>query len=74
MPEIVKLYKNLRDLDLSHMLYKTKEGLQKEAFDYLGHYLSGNDEYTCVFAIYDEDSDDYFIIRGGYHSKYSVGE
>ena len=73
MPEVVKLYKNLRDLDLSHMLYKTKEGLQKEAFDYLGHYLSGKDEYTCVFAIYDEDTDEYFVIKGRFYSKYSIG-
>ena len=73
MPELVKLYKNLRDLDLGHMLYKTKEGIQNEAFDYRECYLSDH-EYEYVFAIYDEDSDDYFIIRGGYHSKYSVGE
>ena len=73
MTELVKLYKNLRDLDLCHMIYKTKEGLQKEAFDYCEFYLSDH-EYETVFAIYDEDSDDYFIIRGGYHSKYSVGE
>lgn len=73
MPELVKLYKNLRDLDLSHMLYKTKEGLQKEAFDYHDSYLSEH-EYECVFAIYNEDTDDYFIIRGGYHSKHSIGE
>ena len=39
MSELVKLYKNLRDLDLGHMLYKTKEGLQKEAFDYCEYYL-----------------------------------
>ena len=31
MPELVKLYKNLRDFQLNNMLYKTKEGLQKEA-------------------------------------------
>ena len=73
MSELVKLYKNLRDLDLGHMIYKTKEGLQKEAFDYCEFYLSDH-EYECVFAIYDEDTDDYFIIRGGYHSKYSIGE
>ena len=30
MPELVKLYKNLRDFQLNNMLYKTKEGLQKE--------------------------------------------
>ena len=36
MPELVKLYKNLRDLDLSHMLYKTVEGLQIGAFNYRG--------------------------------------
>ena len=73
MPEIVKLYKNLRDLDLGHMIYKTKEGLQNEAFDYCEFYLSDY-EYETVFAIYDEDVDEYFIIRGGYHSKYSIGE
>ena len=73
MPELVKLYKNLRDLDLSHMLYKTKDGLQKEAFDYREYYLLDH-EYECVFAIYNEDTDDYFIICGGYHSKYSIGE
>ena len=73
MTEIVKLYKNLRDLDLGHMIYKTKEGLQKEAFDYCEFYLSDH-EYETVFAIYDEDIDEYFIIRGGYHSKYSIGE
>ena len=55
------------------MIYKTKEGLQNEAFDYRGCYLSDY-EYEYVFAIYDEDSDDYFIIRGGYHCKYSIGE
>lgn len=68
MPELVKLYKNLRDLDLKHMLYKTKEGLQKEAFDYRGCYLSDY-EYEIVFAIYDEAPDDYFVIRGGYHKQ-----
>ena len=50
------------------MFYKTKEGLQNEAFDYRGHYLSEN-EYGAVFAIYNEDTDDYFVIRGGYHNK-----
>ena len=74
MTELVKLYKNLRDFQLNNILYKTKEGLQKEAFDYLGHYLSGNDEYTCVFAIYDEDTDEYFVIKGGFYSNYSIGE
>lgn len=44
MPELVKLYRNLRDLDLGHMFYKTKEGLQNEAFDYRGHYLSENNK------------------------------
>ena len=73
MPELVKLYRNLPDLDLSHMLYKTKEGLQKEAFDYRDSYLSDH-EYDIVFAIYNEDIDEYFIIRGGYHSKHSIGE
>ena len=73
MPELVRLYKNLRDLDLSHMLYKTKEGLQKESFDYRDSYLSEH-EYDIVFAIYDEDTDDYYVIRGGYHSKHSIGE
>ena len=73
MPELVKLYRNLRDLDLSHMLYKTKEGLQKESFDYRDSYLSDH-EYDIVFAIYNEDIDDYFVIRGGYHSNYSIGE
>ena len=73
MPELVKLYKNLRDLDLGHMLYKTKEGLQNEAFDYRECYLSDH-EYETVFAIYDEDTDEYFIIRGGFYSKYSIGE
>ena len=73
MPELVKLYRNLRGLDLSHMLYKTKEGLQKEAFDYRGYYISVC-EYETVFAIYNEDTDEYFIIRGGYHSNYSIGE
>ena len=73
MSELVKLYKNLRDLDLGHMFYETKGELQKEAFDYRGHYLSEN-EYGADFAIYDEDTDDYFVIRGGYHSKYSIGE
>ena len=55
MPEVVKLYKNSRDKELQHMLYKTKEGLQKEAFDYRDSYLSEH-EYETVFAIYDEDS------------------
>ena len=73
MTELVKLYKNLRDLDLCHMLYKTKEGLQKEAFDYCEYYLSDH-EYECVFAIYDEDIDEYFVIRGGFYSNYSIGE
>ena len=73
MPKLVKLYKNLRDKELQHMLYKTKEGIQKEAFDYRDSYLSDH-EYDAVSAIYDEDIDDYFIIRGGYHSKYSIGE
>lgn len=73
MSELVKLYKNLRDFQLSNMLYKTKEGLQKEAFDCRDSYLLDS-EYECVFAIYNEDTDDYFIVRGGYHSKYSVGE
>ena len=73
MPELVKLYKNLRDLGLEHMLYKTKEGLQKEAFDYCEFYLSDH-EYETVFAIYDEDVDEYFVIRGGFYSNYSIGE
>ena len=73
MLELVKLYKNLRDKELQHMLYKTKEGLQKEAFDCRDSYLSEH-EYDAVFAIYNEDTDDYFIIRGGYHSKHSIGE
>ena len=73
MPELVKLYKNLRDLDLGHMLYKTKEGLQKEAFDYCEFYLSDY-EYETVFAIYNEGTDEYFVIRGGFYSKYSIGE
>ena len=73
MPELVKLYKNLRDFQLNNILYKTKEGLQEEAFDYRDSYLSEH-EYDAVFAIYDEDIDDYFIIRGGYYSKYSIGE
>ena len=72
MPELVKLYKNLRDLGLEHMLYKTKEGLQKEAFDYYWYYLSEH-EYDVVFAVYDEETGEYFVIRGGYHSKYSIG-
>ena len=73
MPESVKLYKNLKDKELQHMLYKTKEGLQNEAFDCCTSYLSEH-EYDAVFAIYNEDTDDYFIIRGGYHSKHSIGE
>ena len=73
MPELVKLYRNLRDFQLNNILYKTKEGLQKEAFDYCGYYIS-DCEYETVFAIYNEDTDDYFIIRGGYHSKYSIGK
>lgn len=73
MPELVKLYKNLRDLDLGHMLYKAKEGLQNEAFDYRECYLSDH-EYETVFAIYDEDVHEYFVIRGGFYSKYSIGE
>ena len=73
MPEIVKLYKNLRDLDLSHMLYKTKEGLQKEAFDYRGKNIY-NDEIETFFAIYDGDTDEYFVIKGGFYSRYSIGE
>ena len=73
MAELVKLYKNLRDLDLGHMLYNTKEGLQNEAFDYRGCYLSDH-EYETVFAIYDEITDDYFVVRGGFYSKYSIGE
>ena len=73
MPELVKLYKNLRDLDLKHMLYKTVEGLQKEAFDYCEFYLSDY-EYECVFAIYNKGKDEYFVINGGFYSKYSIGE
>ena len=73
MTELVKLYKNLRDFQLNNILYKTKEGFQKEAFDYRDSYLSEH-EYDAVFAIYDEDIGDYFIIRGGYHSKHSIGE
>lgn len=73
MPELVKLYKNLHDKELQHMLYKTKEGLQKEAFDCRDCFLLDG-EYECVLAIYNEDTDDYFIIRGGYHSKHSIGE
>lgn len=73
MPELVKLYKNLRDFQLNNMLYKTKEGLQKEAFDCCDCFLLDS-EYECVFAIYNSDTDEYFIIRGGYHSKYSIGE
>ena len=73
MPELVKIYKNLRDLGLEHMLYKTKEGLQNEAFDYCEYYISDH-EYETVFAIYDEDVDEYFVIRGGFYSKYSIGE
>ena len=73
MPELVKLYKNLRDFQLNNILYKTKEGLQEDAFDSRGYYLSEH-EYDIVFAIYDEGTDDYFIIRGGYHSKHSIGE
>ena len=73
MPELVKIYKNLRDFQLGNMIYKTKEGLQNEAFDCRGCYLSDY-EYETVFAIYDEDVDEYFVIRGGYHSKYSIGE
>ncbi|UNY40474.1 hypothetical protein KLEP7_gp69 [Pseudaeromonas phage vB_PpeM_ KLEP7] len=72
MPELVKLYKNLRDFQLGNMLYKTKEGLQKDAFDCRDSFLLDR-EYEYVFAIYDEDSDDYFIIRGGHHSKYGIG-
>ena len=53
MPEIVKLYKNLRDLDLSHMLYKTVEGLQIGAFNYRGRNVD-LDEIETFFAIYDE--------------------
>ena len=73
MTEIVKLYKNLRDSGLSHMLYKTKDGLQKEAFDYRGKNIY-NDDIEHFFAIYSEDRDEYFVIRGGYHSRYSIGE
>ena len=73
MPELVKLYRNLRDFQLNNILYKTKEGLQKEAFDYRDSYLSDH-EYDIVFAIYNEDTDEYFVILGGYHSKYSIGE
>ena len=73
MPEIVKLYQNQRDHGLSHMLYKTKEWLQNEAFDYRECYLSDH-EYETVFAIYDEGTDEYFVIRGGFYSKYSIGE
>ena len=73
MPKLVKLYKNLRDKELQHMLYKTKEGLQKEAFDYRDSYLSEH-EYDVVFAIYNKETDEYFIIHGGYHSKHSIGE
>lgn len=47
MPELVKLYKNLRDFQLSNMLYKTKEGLQKEAFDCRDCFLLDR-EYECV--------------------------
>ena len=73
MTEIVKLYKNLRDSGLSHMLYKTKDGLQKEAFDYRGKNIH-NDEIETFFAIYDEDKDEYFVINGGFYSQYSIGE
>ena len=73
MSELVKLYKNLRDLDLSHMLYKTKEGLQNEAFDYRECYLPDH-EYETVFAIYDEDADEYFVVRGRFYSEHSIGE
>ena len=73
MPELVMLYKNLRDKELQHMLYKTKDGLQNEAFDYCEFYLSDH-EYETIFAIYDKDIDEYFVIRGGFYSKYSIGE
>ena len=36
MPELVKLYKNLHDKELQHMLYKTKEGLQKKLLILVG--------------------------------------
>ena len=36
MPELVKLYKNLHDKELQHMLYKTKEGLQKKLLIVVG--------------------------------------
>ena len=76
MPEVVKLYKNLRDLDLKHMLYKTVEGLQIGAFNYQGNRGRNVDldEIEIVFAIYDEGTDEYFVIRGGFYSKYSIGE
>ena len=73
MPELVKLYKNLRDLDLKHILYKTVEGLQIGAFNYRGRNVD-LDEIETFFAIYDEDTDEYFVIRGGFYSQYSIGE
>ena len=75
MPELVKLYRNLRDSALNHMLYKSIEGLQKEAFEeeFYGckQYLL-EDEYEVVFAFYDKDKDDYFIIRGSYYNRSSI--
>ena len=67
MPEIVKLYRNLRDKELQHMLYKTKTGLLSESFG-----LLDAEDVEIIFAI--KNGDDYFVIRGGYHSKYSIGE
>ena len=71
MPELVKLYKNLRDLELNHMLYKTKEGLQKEAFDCADEFLRDH-QIDSLFAI--KDSEDYFVIKGSLWTNSSIGE
>ena len=71
MAELVKLYKNLRDFELNHMLYKTKEGLRKEAFDYADEFLRDH-QIASLFAI--KDGEDYFVIKGSLWSKSSIGE
>ena len=67
MPELVKLYKNLQDKGLQHMLYKTKTGLLSESFG-----LLDAEDVEIVFAI--KNGEDYFVIRGGYYSEHSIGE
>lgn len=73
MPELklIKLYRNTRDFEVQHMLYKTLEGLQAEAFDLSYSYLS---DHEIEYKIAIEDNDEYFVINGGYYHRSSVGE